>query len=170
VAYIVDVINNIQTRIETNRKRHIKREPCNYLSTHKDTPINKSSHAINSYYWNPTLKAWHTVYSSLSQTQSIKFLTFNVWEGEFRREFRFTQLLQYLNEEKADFVALQAVTPYVSHFIFQNEFIRQNYFISDTLKGEMGSVLLSRVPLQRVVMYTQLPNFFLYVKYRYQIH
>lgn len=85
----------------------------------------------------------------------LRFVTFNVWFGQFFLDERLRALLDLLIAQRPDIVALQEVTPRHLERILEESWIREGYWVSDAV-GETvepnGVLLLSRLPLRHLVL------------------
>ena len=88
--------------------------------------------------------------AQLSQ-RGLRLVTYNVWFSEYRQQIRAQAIFGILSATKADIVCLQEVTPKFLSWLREEEFVRTNYALSDsvgtTLRGSelaYGVVLLVR--------------------------
>ena len=86
--------------------------------------------------------------AQLSQ-RGLRLVTYNVWFSEYRQRIRAQALFGILSATKADIVCLQEVTPKFLSWLREEDFVRTNYALSDsvgtTLRGSelaYGVVLL----------------------------
>lgn len=65
---------------------------------------------------------------------SLSVLSYNTWFGQHRRNSRFVALLRLLQDEMADCVCLQEMTPSVLRELLRSEFVRTHYCCSTTVE------------------------------------
>src|SRR3990167_4006666 len=66
-----------------------------------------------------------------SEKNQLSFVTYNVWFSEQQWEIRAKALIGLLKRKNADVVCLQEVVPNFAKFLMENQFIRENYIVSD---------------------------------------
>jgi len=67
-------------------------------------------------------------------------VSFNVWFDYFEREARMLEILKICNEFNADIVCLQEMTKGSLEIMTAQPFIRENYYISDSIEYGAGTV------------------------------
>eukprot|EP01094_Clydonella_sp_ATCC50884_P019353 TRINITY_DN3756_c0_g1_i2.p1 TRINITY_DN3756_c0_g1~~TRINITY_DN3756_c0_g1_i2.p1 ORF type:complete len:330 (-),score=62.23 TRINITY_DN3756_c0_g1_i2:221-1210(-) len=80
-------------------------------------------------------------------TQPLKVVTFNVWFSEMKRDARTKHILELCREHEPDFICLQEVVPSTLRVIAHNEWVQENYFLTDSDASTImhyGVVILSR--------------------------
>ncbi|CAK9086686.1 Tyrosyl-DNA phosphodiesterase 2 (Tyr-DNA phosphodiesterase 2) (5'-tyrosyl-DNA phosphodiesterase) (5'-Tyr-DNA phosphodiesterase) (TRAF and TNF receptor-associated protein) [Durusdinium trenchii] len=92
-------------------------------------------------------------------TQTLRVVSYNVWFSEFRQEIRAKALFAILDDEDADVVCLQEVTPTFLAWLREEHFVQERYSLSDTvgttLQGAQlayGVVLLLKRTLHATAM------------------
>lgn len=63
--------------------------------------------------------------------QTLSFITYNVWFGEYFFTQRARALFSILQNSDADFIALQEVTPPFLKLLLDEEWVRKDYLLSD---------------------------------------
>ncbi|CAE7572359.1 TDP2 [Symbiodinium necroappetens] len=105
--------------------------------------------------WRPTEAVSPEDAARLNEAQlsqrGLRLVTYNVWFSEYRQRIRAQALFGILSATKADIVCLQEVTPKFLSWLREEDFVRTNYALSDsvgtTLRGSelaYGVVLLVR--------------------------
>jgi tyrosyl-DNA phosphodiesterase 2 len=87
----------------------------------------------------------------------LRVVTWNVWFGGYRFEARCEALLAELGRRRADVIALQEVTYPLLAAIHNEPWVRAEYQVSDLDVIGYDVVLLSRVPIRRMLT-MQLPS------------
>lgn len=97
-----------------------------------------------------------TIAAANVRASELRCLTFNVWFGEYFFEERCAALLELVEENKPDIVALQEVTTPFLERLLAHPYIQSNFIVSDcsgkTLNS-YGVLLLSRYDLQNLRWY-----------------
>jgi endonuclease/exonuclease/phosphatase family metal-dependent hydrolase len=82
----------------------------------------------------------------------MKFLTWNLWFGDFERDRRLGTALEIVRRERADIVAFQEVVPDTLEHMWATPWIRDDYHLTDyggeTFGLHYGTVLMSRLPIE----------------------
>ncbi|MEQ8963024.1 MAG: endonuclease/exonuclease/phosphatase family protein [Coleofasciculus sp. C2-GNP5-27] len=98
--------------------------------------------------WTPS-----TDVASDTKTSELTLVTYNIWFSDYHRQQRHEAILKLIQDCGADAIALQEVTPPSLKLILEQDWIRTNYYSSDTT-GETvnpyGVLLLSKLPIQRL--------------------
>jgi len=90
------------------------------------------------------------------RADTLTFVTFNIWFGEYYFEQRFHALMDILKDTDADIIGLQEVTHESLELILEEEWVKDNYFISDitgTTFLSYGVIFLSRIPVKQLELY-----------------
>lgn len=101
---------------------------------------------------------WRPVYGSgpIVKTGSLKLVTYNIWFGDHFFKQRLSAIAGILKATKADIIALQEVTENGLKLLLKHDWVKKNYFISDTSGATFysyGVVLLSRIPFKRLELH-----------------
>jgi len=100
-------------------------------------------------------QAWTQSTDVVSDTKlsELTLVTYNIWFSDYHRQQRHKAILKLIQNCEADAIALQEVTPPSLKLILEQDWIRKNYYSSDTT-GETvnpyGVLLLSKLPIHRV--------------------
>ena len=90
----------------------------------------------------------------------LTFVTYNTWFDDFHFEKRFRAITEILRESNADITALQETTNASLEIFLQEDWVKNNYFISDISGSTLtswkstqkdfnyGVILLSRIPVK----------------------
>lgn len=88
---------------------------------------------------------------------SLRVATFNVWFDTFERELRRRAVLEILERECPDVIALEEVTQPFLDALLETPWIRQHYAVSRTqldFTARYDVVMLSRLPVARFTAHT----------------
>ena len=101
---------------------------------------------------------WDFIYNSWENTNAkmLKLITLNTWFDDFYFEERFRAITEILRELKADVIALQEITDKSLGIILKEDWVKDNYFISDisgSTFSSYGVILLSRIPIKNLNLY-----------------
>ncbi len=124
------------------------------LTERKDLP---KSQSLEPQSFDAALGEWTTdARPHVAQKQSLKFLTYNLWFGEYHWEERIAAVLNLIARHHPHVVGLQEATPRHLARILAKDWVRRDYRVSD-VSGETlrphGVLLLSRVPLSSLALY-----------------
>jgi tyrosyl-DNA phosphodiesterase 2 len=116
--------------------------------------VSPQARTLNAYSF--VVTKWQTTDSVvLSAPTPLKVLTWNVWFGAHEFHARYKALFTELSRRNPDVILLQEVTLKLLIAIKNDPWIRAHYQLSDidgyTL-NQYGVLLLSRVPIQRLVL------------------
>src|SRR5271157_5802678 len=95
-----------------------------------------------------------------STVQALTLVTYNVWFSPFAFSERSASLLHIIYQCNADIIGLQEVTPEFLKLVLEQDWVRDNYFISDfqgTTVQPHGVLLLSSLPIRRLFLH-ELPS------------
>ncbi|MEQ9001526.1 MAG: endonuclease/exonuclease/phosphatase family protein [Coleofasciculus sp. B1-GNL1-01] len=118
-------------------------------------PIPPDLQELNPKRFNPEKQAWtqSTDVVSDTKTSELTLVTYNIWFSDYHRQQRHKAILKLIQDCGADVIALQEVTPPSLKLILDQDWIRKNYYSSDTT-GETvnpyGVLLLSKFPIHRL--------------------
>jgi len=93
-------------------------------------------------------------------TDILTFVTYNIWFDDFFFKERFQATSKLLKNTNADIIALQEITDDSLELLLQEDWVKDNYFISDISGSTFhsyGVILLSKIPLKNLYLY-QLPS------------
>jgi tyrosyl-DNA phosphodiesterase 2 len=101
---------------------------------------------------------WRLVYDSAENmnADSLTFVTFNIWFGDYYFEERVGALTEILKKSNADIIALQEITDASLQLILKEDWIKRSYYISDISSSSFysyGVILLSRIPIKKLNLY-----------------
>lgn len=98
---------------------------------------------------------WELIYNTGTniKASTLTFLTFNTWFGDFHFEERFRATIEILKDSNADIIALQEITDASLELLLKDDWIKNNYFISDNSCSTFysyGVIILSRFPIKNL--------------------
>lgn len=118
-----------------------------------------SIQSLKSWKFNSKKQSWipdNIDFSSDITVTELTLVTYNVWFADYQFKPRCKFWLDILSDCNADAIALQEITPKSLEFILQSQWVRKQYYISDITGKTVtpyGVVLLSKIPLQKLLLY-----------------
>ena len=112
--------------------------------------------------FNRDIDEWNSIENSGTTIKAdiLTFVTYNTWFDDFHFEKRFRAITEILRESNADIIALQEITNASLEIFLQEDWVKNNYFISDISGSTLtswkstqkdfnyGVILLSRIPIK----------------------
>jgi len=92
-----------------------------------------------------------------NQYQKLKILTWNVWFDESQYDERVKHQFQIMKALDADIISLQEVLPLYLQKLANEEWVKQNYYISEfdgTQVRSYDTVLLTKIPSKQLNVFT----------------
>jgi endonuclease/exonuclease/phosphatase family metal-dependent hydrolase len=86
--------------------------------------------------------------NNINDIKNFSILTYNVWFDRFNYKNRRDAILEILKQKDASVICLQEVIQPFLEFIKEDDFIKNNYYISDSILGPYNIVMLSKFPLR----------------------
>jgi len=86
--------------------------------------------------------------NNINSLNNFTLLTYNVWFDRHNYINRRSALLEILKKKSASVICLQEVIQPFMDFLQEDEFIKENYYISDSLLDSYNIVMLSKMPLR----------------------
>jgi endonuclease/exonuclease/phosphatase family metal-dependent hydrolase len=130
---------------------------------------------IPSYKYNKEEQSWQESTDAAPALQKVRIATHNVlkdgnhWFFEFflRSNERFTHEMHVLKQINAEVIALNEVTPTFLKMLLSQDWVRNEYYVSDVLKNDnetendsvfrkgvpMGNVIISKIPIKALSMF-----------------
>lgn len=118
-------------------------------------PIPPDLQELNPKRFNPEKQAWTQSTDVVSHTNisELTLVTYNIWFSDYHRQQRHEAILKLIQDCDADAIALQEVTPTSLKLILEQDWVRKNYYSSDTTGvtvNPYGVLLLSKLPIDRL--------------------
>lgn len=116
------------------------------------------SYPLHPYRFDTQTQSWQIVAPEATDTslENLTCVTFNVWFEPYYFVKRCTALLQLVEVCNPDIIALQEVTPPFLEYLLAQNWVRQQYAISEALGitvDSYGVVMLSRITPLQLVLY-----------------
>ncbi|MEQ8756684.1 MAG: endonuclease/exonuclease/phosphatase family protein [Coleofasciculus sp. G1-WW12-02] len=110
---------------------------------------------LNPKTFNPEKRAWTKSIDGVNdiKTRKLTLVTYNIWFSDYYRQQRHEAILKLIQDCDADAIALQEVTPTSLKLILKQDWVRNNYYLSDTTGKTVnpyGVLLLSKLPIHRL--------------------
>ena len=117
---------------------------------------------LNPKTFNQKKRAWTKSIDGISDTKTreLTLVTYNIWFSDYHRQRRHEALLKLVQDCDADAIALQEVTPTSLKLILEQDWVRKNYYSSDTTGvtvNPYGVLLLSKFPIHQL-FFCELPS------------
>jgi len=133
-----DFDDNLNLEKLTRYQEHeLSRLPTLFYETEKSSWVRLKNQKIN---------------NTIGITKNFKIITYNVWFGKHNFENRRKAILEILKQKNSDIVCLQEVTSPFFNFLLENEFIKKNYYISDSYINSYNVVILSKFPTKFYIL------------------
>ncbi|KAG2387435.1 hypothetical protein C9374_001767 [Naegleria lovaniensis] len=135
------VVRNIEKKVLIDQKvdRHISDEVRKRIvfDPDNDTPSTASFlvhfHEYVGSTWQPVM--YENLKQSNNNVQELKIVTYNVWFDLLEREARMLEIVQICQNANADIICLQEVTRGSLEILTKQSWIRNNFYISDSLEN-----------------------------------
>ncbi|KAM3136940.1 hypothetical protein pb186bvf_011025 [Paramecium bursaria] len=75
----------------------------------------------------------------------ISILTYNVWFEDQNFDLRTVEILKIIEQKQATYVCLQEVTQRFMQHANNNQYIKQNYYITNNKRGWYGTVIFQKI-------------------------
>ncbi|KAF0977279.1 hypothetical protein FDP41_003932 [Naegleria fowleri] len=140
-------VNSIQAKkvlIEQPVDRYISEEVRKRIvfDPEKDAPSTSCFripfHEYNGSKWQPV--SYEKLHQSSNTVQELKIVTYNVWFDLLEREARMLEIVKICQSANADIICLQEVTRGSLEIITKQPWIRDNFYISDSLENGGATV------------------------------
>jgi len=124
-----------------------------YLKNFKNREIN----SISTLKFDVQKKHWiqiknRKVENSIGRLDSFKIVSYNIWFGSHNFFNRRIAILELLKNKDADVVCLQEVTSHFYNTLMEDQFIRENYYLSDSHFNSYNVVILSKFPMKFYIL------------------
>jgi len=142
-----------QNRIIVERKPGDDNFTVDYLMRFRNKDISN----ISTLKFDSKTQNWvriknRKVDNTVERLDSFKMISYNIWFGKHNFLNRRNAIFDLLKEKDADVVCLQEVTSYFFNALIENQFIRENYYISDSYITSYNVVILSKFSLKFYVL------------------
>ncbi len=91
--------------------------------------------------------------NTIETLNNFSTLTYNVWFSGHNFVNRRNAILEILKEKNPDVISLQEVTSTFFNVLLENNFIRENYYISDSYINSYNVIMLSKFPMKFYILY-----------------
>ncbi|KAL9644836.1 hypothetical protein ABK040_005318 [Willaertia magna] len=81
--------------------------------------------------WNVLQKEQLSLHTNFNKNEKLKIISFNIWFDLFKRIERTNEIINICKTKEADILCFQEVTPNTLQFISSNNYIQENFYLSD---------------------------------------
>lgn len=109
-------------------------------------PINSIKFDKDRHLWDKFENKY--IDNNINDIQNFSIMTYNVWFDKHNYHNRRMALLEILKQKDASVVCLQEVIEPFIDYLKEDDFIKTNYYISDSMLEPYNIVMLSKFPLR----------------------